>query len=104
MKVQVWFANNNILSDSTFYRDDGRIFNKISVCQNMREGNYILIKTIEVENLEDAFERTQNFDNPWNHENPCRSSCVGDLFKIEGEHRCKFYILGSVGFDKVKII
>ena len=44
--------------------------------------------------LEDAFKKSQNFEEPWNETNPCRSTSVGDVIQDNGN----FYMVTSMGF------
>ena len=104
MKIQVWLAKEHIFRNSLFYREDSKIFDKLSAMNAKRDGEYDHVATIEATDLNDAYSKTQNFRDLWNGEKKSRSTCVGDIFKIEDEHRCKFHIIAPYGFDKLLII
>ena len=50
--------------------------------------------------LESAFRLTQNIDENWNHEHPCRSTMVGDVFVLKDIHTgvSSTWRVAAVGF------
>ena len=48
------------------------------------------------------FTRTQNFEEYWNTEEPCRSSMVGDIFEeIDDDDKSTCYRVNDIGLSKV---
>ena len=55
----------------------------------------VYVGFVEANSMEEAFEKSQNSETPWNPQYPCRSTSVGDVIQDEiGE----FYMILSVGF------
>ena len=54
----------------------------------------VLVGEIPTDDLNVAWRESQNIDEVWNVENPCRSSSVGDVFVLSGVK----YVVESVGF------
>jgi hypothetical protein len=66
------------------------------------------VAEIETDDLEDAYRRSQNIDEPWtwypgvkvfgldDFEQKCRSTSVGDVL----EHNGKFFHVSEVGFEE----
>jgi len=99
MKIQVWQANKHIVKNSFFYSKNGNIFSLLDVIQHMRDKDYTLVATVEAYDLDEAYAITQNIDKAWNTENPFRSTSVGDVLKVEKEHRCMFHVVAACAFD-----
>ena len=48
--------------------------------------------------IDDAFFKSNNFDDaPWNEENPCRSTSVGDIIQDND----KFFMVCGIGFKEL---
>ena len=50
---------------------------------------------VEAENEQIAYQKSQNFELPWNPSNPCRSTSVGDV--IQGDEG--FFLVKGIGFE-----
>lgn len=50
---------------------------------------------VEASDLEDAYARSQNDENPWNPYNPCRSTSVGDVIQSD----VGFFMILNMGFQ-----
>lgn len=59
--------------------------------------------TFESGCLESAFRLTQNIEENWNHEHPCRSSMIGDVFVLKDTNTgsTSTWRVGAVGFEEV---
>lgn len=57
------------------------------------------VGTVEAISLDSAFIKSQNFSEPWNPENPCRSTSVGDCIVDSSGN---MYMVCGVGFKQVK--
>ena len=64
-----------------------------------RGGDYDEVATIEVEDLDDAFAKTQNVDHVWNAVKPCRSASVGDVFVNADTGEA--FAIDRMGFKKI---
>lgn len=111
-KVLVYHADEEIFRDSMMYRFDGEIFDTeraldrfyhIHVLADDKSG-YSYVGEVYVDDyhtaddipvLERAWFKTQNLEEHWNKTKPCRSTSIGDIFKIDN----KVYIVASCGFD-----
>lgn len=58
-----------------------------------------LVGIVKADSLNDAFKKSQNFDDHWNPENPCRSTSVGDVIQFDNES----YIVAGMGFRLLSI-
>lgn len=52
---------------------------------------------VEATSLDYAYYLSQNFDEPWNPTNPCRSTSVGDVIQSDDG----FFMVCSFGFKQV---
>lgn len=81
------------------YRDEQE------VVQALEAGKYHWMHTFELDvcsvdqGLDQVFELGQNFDEPWNPRFECRSTCVGDVIRVNGE----FWVIASQGFTKLNV-
>ena len=57
------------------------------------------VGTVNAESFEDAYMQSQNFQELWNKETPCRSTSVGDLI-VCGEIT---QLVCGIGFREIKI-
>jgi hypothetical protein len=86
-----------------------KIWHKVD--SNFREGgsfpsDFELIATVETDDLEHAFERTNTIEHYWGEneeveilvDRGCRSSSVGDVFELNGEA----HQVASCGFVKIE--
>lgn len=94
MKVQIFHAAN--LRDSLFYKPT-------EAAQAFGRGEYYLAGTVKADDLEHAWELSQNdfiTETPakWNGIFPQRSSCVGDIFVTDNGS----FIVGNVGFEEIE--
>jgi hypothetical protein len=55
---------------------------------------FIMPREDLLDRLEEVFYRSQNLDQSWRKGRPCRSTCVGDIVRVEDE----FWIVASEGF------
>jgi len=65
--------------------------------QEVEKQPRVLAGTIEADSLQGAFVKTQNFNESWNKENPCRSTSVGDV--IESDEG--YFMVCGLGFKPV---
>lgn len=56
--------------------------------------------TVDAENLDDAYTKTQNLENLWNPGKPCRSVSVGDVLMERGGNA---YRVQAFGFSKIQL-
>jgi len=107
MKFKIWHAEN--VRDSFFYSKDGKIWNQRQVLNSMKNWEYKMVGEIEIshvsnENVEDSLDMvynySQNIEDHWNKNKPCRSTSVGDVIETENE---SLYVVASYGFDKLEI-
>lgn len=54
---------------------------------------------VEADGLEQAYQLSQNGDQPWNPTNPCRSTSVGDIIQSDDA----FHMVCGVGFRTLEI-
>lgn len=47
--------------------------------------------------LEEAYINSQNIDDEWNPENPCRSTSIGDIIQDDN----KFFMVCGIGFKEL---
>lgn len=57
----------------------------------------ILAGSMDVHTLTDAFTRSQNFDDHWNPNHPCRSTSVGDVIQNDEG----YFMVAGFGFTKL---
>jgi hypothetical protein len=55
------------------------------------------VGSVTADTLEEAFVLSQNFMNPWNKDQPCRSTSVGDVIERAG---VKYVVCGN-GFKQI---
>ena len=60
----------------------------------------ILVGQIEASSIDDAYFKTQNWNEPWNMATPCRSTSVGDV--IESDEG--FYMVCGIGFKLLDVM
>ena len=101
--VKVFHASPEIFNHSRFYKADGKIFNAERALENFAAGKYhaadmLMLDQVDdpIENLEAAFELTQNTDIDW-HFPPCRSTEIGDIMITSGE----IWIVGPYSIDRI---
>lgn len=54
----------------------------------------VQVGTVQADSLEQAYTLSQNFDQPWNSFQPCRSTSVGDVIKDDKG----FHMVCNTGF------
>src|SRR5579863_8550230 len=96
--VKIWHSMN--FRDSSCYRKDGQIWNGVKAAEAFLNGYYQVVGEIETDDLEVAFEKSQNLHGPWKAHRNSRSTSVGDLMEKGG----KFWIVASFGFDRVELL
>lgn len=52
---------------------------------------------VEANSLDEAFKNSQNLDESWNKQSPCRSTSVGDVIQND----VGFYMILGQGFKKI---
>ena len=69
--------------------------------------NLTKVAEVDINDLETAFELTNNIDHPWTMnervtplKNNPRSTSVGDVMKID-DH---YYLVAAIGFTEIKIV
>ena len=103
--ITVYHADDSITRDSSFFRENGNIYNSASALLNFAEGNYTKVAEVDIDDLDIAWELTNSIESPWYElmrmtgagnvfDGPHRSSMVGDIFQIDGD----LYIVAPVGF------
>lgn len=55
------------------------------------------VGSVCAESLEDAYQKSQNFDRHWNKYAPCRSTSVGDVIQEDDVD----YVVAGVGFNAI---
>ncbi len=58
-----------------------------------------LVGQVDTDDLETAYADTQNIYDNWNPSAPCRSSSVGDVFKLNDS----YFVVESCGFRKIEL-
>lgn len=89
-------------SDEVFW--DTLAYGKSATVDDIRKvfakGNHKHVYTFELpaddveEQLEVVFAKSQNLDEDWNEESPCRSTSVGDIVRVGKD----YWIVASLGF------
>lgn len=108
MKATLFHASETLFRDSSFYSQDGKIFNKNTARENFQNGNYIEVTSFDIlddkgddiserDALNDTYFLTQNGSRAWRSSNPTRSTSVGDIIRA-GDN---LYIVAACGFDKL---
>lgn len=76
------------------------------VAEGWKAGDYEHVGSVEGDDLDVAFEKTNHIDQPWTQNAgvsfkklDVRSSSVGDVFEREG----KFYVVAGCGFQEVEV-
>lgn len=54
---------------------------------------------VEANSMEEAFQLSQNIEEPWNTVHPCRSTSVGDVIQEDD----KLYMVCNVGFKELTL-
>ena len=54
---------------------------------------------VYAKSLGDAYARSQNWEQPWNEANPCRSTSVGDIIQDDAD----FHLVMNMGFKKLEV-
>lgn len=58
------------------------------------------VGTVIAKSPEEAFKKSQNFEKPWNPNNPCRSTSVGDIIETPDG---RILLVKGVGFDELEL-
>lgn len=68
----------------------------------VKDGLYDLVHVFEdIDNYEDVFSKSQNVDDNWNQEFPCRSTSVGDVIVQIGSTASVAQVVAPCGFMPV---
>lgn len=87
-----------------YFNDEFLAYMLNASLESLKKGKFRYVASVETESLDEAFEWTNNIDQPWHlntnvkavrREN--RSCSVGDLFKVGST----FYVVESQGFREL---
>lgn len=101
MKFTIWHATNT--RDSFFYSKDRKIYSAKHAIRAYLDGDYTKAGEIECGNIDVAWALSQNTEDAWNKEAPCRSTSVGDIIEFDDVHGTNLYIVAPCGFDELDI-
>lgn len=79
--------------------------NTSDIAQAFKSGQYSEVHRFDLpvnevdEQLESIFMQTQNHDEAWKPDAPCRSTSVGDIVRVKDD----YFIVASVGFYRMPI-
>ena len=108
IKVAVYHATREIFRDSIFFDHiDTKFFGPDNVRESLKNpdhyqkaGTLVYPDNVDVQQAASyTFRDTQNLDEHWNKEEPCRSSCVGDVFVItDNDYKITRLVVDRFGF------
>jgi hypothetical protein len=70
----------------------------MNLMANKNEFEYQQVGSVEASSIDEAYFKSQNWNDPWNMDTPCRSTSVGDI--ITDEHGVVHMVKG-MGFEEV---